>query len=84
MIVQCGLCRRAGSPIPVYGDGRPSNNSLLVKPDCSWRDILLSEEAVSWLIPLLEGLRRQPESHLAAASRQLLVSRNSCCKKALC
>ncbi|EIE26728.1 hypothetical protein COCSUDRAFT_46205 [Coccomyxa subellipsoidea C-169] len=65
--------RQGASPIPVYGDGRTTNNSMLVKPDPAWRDTLLSAEAVDWLIALLNARRGQPESPLAAASRQLLV-----------
>ncbi|BDA40620.1 probable Exportin-4 [Coccomyxa sp. Obi] len=65
--------RQGSSSIPVYGDGRPCMTGMLVKPQPTWRDILLSPEAVDWLIALLKALQGRPDSALAAASRQLLV-----------
>ena len=73
-----GSCRQGSSLIPVFGDGRPSINGMLVKPQPTWRDILLSPEAVDWLIALLKALQGRPDSALAAASRQLLVCAPAC------
>jgi hypothetical protein len=67
------VARDQGLHMPVYGLGRPSNTSNLVKPDKEWRDILLAPEAVDWLITLLNMLRGQADLPLAISARQLLV-----------
>ena len=56
----------------VYGAGRPTGDSLQVKPGPGWRDLLLAPEAVEWLVQLLGSLRGQ-FTLLAADARNLVV-----------
>lgn len=57
---------------------------MLVKPQPTWRNILLSPEAVDWLIALLNALQGRPDTGLAAAARQLLVCAPACLHQKNC
>ena len=71
-------CRQSAVPMPVFGGGRPSSSSTIVKPGPAWTSILLSPENLEWLSGLLAQLRGHPELPLAISARQLLVRTSNC------
>ena len=57
----------------MFGSGRPSSSSTIVKPGPAWTSVLLSPENLEWLSGLLAQLRGHPELPFAVSARQLLV-----------
>lgn len=62
------------APSSWAGDAqRPGDVTLQCRPPPMWRDVLLADDAFSWLGPLAAGVRASPDTPLACATRQLLV-----------